>query len=199
MLLRPIHCLAVLCSFAFIISCNTDTSLKPSAYPRVHFPERRSLVHYEDPACPYSFELPDYYVVQRKTKFFDDDITNDCWLNIECSDLNATIYLSYKDLEKGKSLKSLVEETYELTFKHTQKADYIQPQEIDNGHNVQGLIYYVGGDAASNIQFFITDTVQNFVRGALYFYAKPNTDSLKPVVQFMIEDVKGILASWRWK
>ncbi|MBC8173416.1 MAG: hypothetical protein H7X71_05855 [Chitinophagales bacterium] len=188
-----------LCFLVCLVACNTDHTPKPNAYSRIHFPERRGLQTYEDPACPYIFEAPDYYVIQRKTKFFKEDVAGRCWLNLECSDLNATIYLSYKQLDEKQTLKRLVEEAYSLTFKHTQKADYIQPQEIDNGIGGQGLIYYVGGDAASNIQFFITDTVHHFVRGALYFYAHPNADSLKPAIDFMVEDVKGILGSWRWK
>ena len=182
-----------------LISCDTDNTPKPTAYPRIIFPEADSVYIYDYPGCPYTFVLPDYYITQRKTQFFDEDVANNCWLNIECSDLNATIYLSYKTLSPGQTLLRLVEEAYSLTYKHTNKADYIQPREIDNGNNGVGLIYYVGGDAASNIQFFITDTVTHFVRGALYIYSRPNADSLKPVVDFLIHDVEGILQSWRWK
>ncbi|MFN0275194.1 MAG: hypothetical protein ACKVPJ_05585 [Chitinophagales bacterium] len=189
----------ILLAIAFCVSCHTDTTLRPSAYPRVHYPERQGLVTYSLPDCPYTFQMPDYYVVQRKAKFFNEEVLENCWLNLECTDLNATIYMSYKKLSLEQSLQRLVEEAYDMTFKHTQKADYIQPQEVDNGNGGMGLIYYVGGDAASNIQFFITDTTKNFMRGALYFYAHPNADSLKPVVNFMIEDIKGILASWKWK
>lgn len=189
----------VLLFTAFFISCRTDDTPKPSAYPRVHYPERKGILTYDVADCPYTFQMPDYYVVQRKSKFLNDTVFENCWLNLECSDLNATIYLSYKKLSPDQTLEKLAGEAYKLTFNHTQKADYIQPQEIDNGHGGMGLIYYVGGDAASNIQFFITDTTEHFMRGALYFYAHPNADSLKPVVNFMIEDVKGILASWRWK
>lgn len=181
------------------ISCHTEVTPKPTAYPRIVFPEKTSEYIYDYPGCPYTFMLPDYYITQRKTQFFDEDITSNCWLNIECSDLNATIYLSYKTLSPGQTLMRLVEEAYNLTYKHTNKADYIQPREIDNGNGVVGLIYYVGGDAASNIQFFITDTVSHFVRGALYIYSRPNADSLKPVVDFMVNDIEGILQSWRWK
>lgn len=181
------------------ISCHTDNTPKPTAYPRIFFPEAKSKYAYNYADCPYTFMLPDYYITQRKTQFFDENISSDCWLNIECTDLNATIYLSYKSLSPGQTLLRLVEEAYDLTYKHTNKADYIQPREIDNGNGAVGLIYYVGGDAASNIQFFITDTVSHFVRGALYIYSRPNTDSLKPVVDFLVDDIEGILQSWRWK
>jgi len=97
------------------------------------------------------------------------------------------------------TLLRLMEEAYELTYKHTNKADFIQPKEIENGNGSVGLIYYVGGDAASNIQFFLTDTTSHFVRGALYFYTRPNVDSLKPVVEFMVQDIEQLMESWEWK
>ncbi|MEZ5014595.1 MAG: hypothetical protein R2794_09915 [Chitinophagales bacterium] len=95
--------------------------------------------------------------------------------------------------------EKLIEDAYKLTFKHSTMADYIEPQEIENQYGVHGLIYYVGGDAASNFQFLVTDTTKNYVRGALYFNNRPNSDSLKPVVQFMIHDIEGMLSSWQWK
>lgn len=188
--------LVIVCAF---VACNTSVTPRPTAYPRIIFPEKTTEFRCDYPGCPYTFVLPGYYTTQRKTQFFDEDISNDCWLNVECTALNATIYLSYKTLSPGQTLLRLVEEAYNLTYKHTGKADYIQPREIDNGHGGVGLIYYVGGEAASNIQFFITDTVSNFVRGALYIYSRPNADSLKPVVDFLVDDIEGILQSWRWK
>jgi gliding motility-associated lipoprotein GldD len=186
-------------TICILIGCSTDETPKPEAYPRINFPERKSLITFSDDTCPFIFTLPNYYIMHRKRTFFNEKTENPCWMNLECSDLNATIYLSYKMLSPDQSLQKLIDDAYKLTYKHTQKADYIEPQEIDNGHGAVGLIYYVGGDAASNFQFFITDTTKNFVRGALYFYTHPNADSLKPVVNFMIEDIEGMLNSWRWK
>ena len=181
------------------VGCTYDRVPKPKAYPRIHFPVNEGNIHYHTDNCPYSFDLPGYYRVERKTTFFDEEITDACWLNIVCDSLNATLYLSYKELGPDITLMRLMEEAYELTYKHTNKADYIKPREFDNGHGSVGLIYYVGGDAASNIQFFLTDTTTHFVRGALYFYARPNADSLRPVVDFMIHDLETLTDSWRWE
>jgi gliding motility-associated lipoprotein GldD len=57
----------------------------------------------------------------------------------------------------------------------------------------------VGGDAASNVQFFLTDSIHHFIRGALYFNNQPNADSMKPVVDFVKEDLRVMLKSFRWK
>jgi gliding motility-associated lipoprotein GldD len=191
--------LLLLFSIAVMVSCQPDYALKPKSYPRIHYPISQSVFTYAPEDCPYSFTLPTYYRVEKKEKFFDENISGDCWVNVICDSLNGTIYLSYKPLQDSMSLLKLMEDAYTMTYKHTNKADFIQPSEIDNGAGAIGLIYYVGGEAASNIQFFITDTNQHFVRGALYFYARPNTDSLRPVVEYVVHDIQEMLASWRWK
>ncbi len=184
---------------AFFVSCHTDNTPKPEAYPRIYFPEVKNINTYDDPDCPFTFQVPDYYLINKNITFFNEKPEDPCWINLVCSDLNATIYLSYKELQDHDALQKYIEDTYKLTYKHSSRADYIEPQEIENEFGVHGLIYFVGGDAASNFQFFVTDTTTNFVRGALYFNNRPNADSLKPVIGFMINDIEGILSTWKWK
>jgi hypothetical protein len=45
----------------------------------------------------------------------------------------------------------------------------------------------------------MTDTSKNFIRGALYFYASPNADSVKPVVDFIQTDIDHLISTFRWK
>lgn len=193
------HLTLFLFATAFFVSCSTDETPRPDAYPRIHYPELHELVTYSDDECPFTFQLPDYYVINKNVTFFNQAPENPCWMNIICKDLNATIYLSYKELGDDQSLQKMIEDAYKLTYKHSSRADFIEPQEIENEFGVHGLIYFVGGDAASNFQFFVTDTITNFVRGSLYFNNKPNADSLKPVVQFMVNDIQGMLSNWKWK
>jgi gliding motility-associated lipoprotein GldD len=196
---NPFYIFIILLSVSGLMSCETDQSPKPKAYPRVHYPVGQEMQTYSPDNCPYSFQIPSYFRIEKKDQYFDEDVSNECWANVVCDSLNGTVYLSYKELNPNTTLMQLMEEAYTLTYKHTNKADYIQPREIDNGHGTVGLVYYVGGEAASNIQFFVTDTTSHFVRGALYFYTRPNTDSLQPVVEFMIADIEDMINSWRWK
>jgi gliding motility-associated lipoprotein GldD len=181
------------------LGCKTDYSLKPNGYPRIEYPRQGGLITYADSGCPFTFQLPDYYLIDRNVTFFNEEPEDPCWMNLVCSDLNATIYLSYKQLDSDISLQKLIEDAYKLTYKHSERADFIEPQQIENQYGVQGLIYFVGGDAASNFQFFITDTASHFVRGSLYFYTHPNADSLQPVIQFMVRDIEEMLGSWQWR
>ena len=61
------------------------------------------------------------------------------------------------------------------------------------------MFYEVGGNAATNIQFYVTDSTKNFVTGSLYFYAKPNFDSILPAASYIKADVRKIIETMKWK
>ncbi len=181
-----------------LVSCNQEYSPKPKAYPRVVFPER-NYARFEPAGCPYSFDLPVYTRAEEDTVYFDKKLSNACWYNIQFPDFNGTVNLTYKPLNDTQRFEKLLEDAHKLSFKHSKKADYIDEVLIQNPNGVGGLLYEVGGDAASNIQFFLTDSTKHFVRGALYFNNPPNADSMKPVVDFVKEDLRVMLKTFQWK
>ena len=79
-----------------------------------------------------------------------------------------------------------MEESRKFAYDHTIKADAINEKiYINPSQKVYGTIYYIQGNAASSIQFFLTDSTKHFLRGALYFNETPNIDSLQPVIDFI--------------
>jgi gliding motility-associated lipoprotein GldD len=189
-----------LLAFSMVLAgCHGDYSPKPKAYPRVVFPERKYEMY--DPAdCPFKFEKPVYTEVVHDTTYFGEKLVSDkCWLNLDFRTLNGTINLTYKEISSASPLEKLAEDAHKLSFKHTRKADYIDEIRIQNDHGVGGILYDVGGDAASNVQFFLTDSNKHFIRGALYFNNEPNADSMAPVVSFVKEDMNRMLKTFQWK
>jgi len=76
----------------------------------------------------------------------------------------------------------------------------MQREYLDPAHRVFGLIYDIkGSDAASSYQFYLTDSLSKFVRGALYFDLVPNNDSLSPVIDFLKVDLEHMITTFRWK
>jgi len=179
-------------------SCNQEYSPKPKAYPRVIFPERKYEL-FQPQDCPYQFEKPVYANAVEDTSYFERKMDGACWYNIEFPNFNGTLNLTYKPLNKDQKLEQLVEDAHKLSFKHSKKADYIDEVQILNPNGVRGLLYEVGGDAASNVQFYLTDSTNHFVRGALYFNNTPNADSMRPVIEFVKEDLRFMLKSFQWK
>jgi gliding motility-associated lipoprotein GldD len=106
--------------------------------------------------------------------------------------------LSYKEINEQNSLSKLLEDSHKLTFKHTRKAQYIDENVLHNDHGVSGILYEIGGNAASNAQFFLTDSVKHYIRGSLYFSSVPNEDSLAPVIKFVKDDMMKMFKTFEW-
>lgn len=184
---------------ALLFSCHGDYTPKPQAYPRVIFPERKYEM-FNPAECPFKFEKPVYTQISRDTLYFGKKLNSDqCWLNVYFPMFNGAVNLTYKDINDTMNLEHLVEDAHKLAFKHTKKANYIDEIKIDNAHGVGGILYDLGGDAASNVQFFLTDSNKHFIRGALYFYNPPNADSMAPVLNFVKADLKQMLKTFEWK
>jgi len=178
-------------------SCNSDYTIRQRGYYRIDLPAQE-YQSFDKPGYPYSFEYPVYSEVIQDTTFFDDKPENPYWINIDFPGLNGRIYISYKDLARNQYDK-LVDDAFKLTYKHTAKATAIRDSLMRTPHGISGVFFKVGGNAATARQFFVTDSVRHFLRGALYFDATPNADSLKPVNEFLEADMKHLINTLQWK
>lgn len=173
----------------FVISaCQDDYAPKPEGYFRIALPEKTydTLNH----PCGYQFEM------NEAAKFVPRD---SCWGDVVYPRHRATLQLTYKSVQDNK-LSTLLDDGHRLAYEHTVKAAGIDEQLIyDEENRVFGVLYNIKGNAATNAQFFVTDSSRHFLRGALYFYAVPNADSLQPVNDFMRAEILRMINTLEWK
>lgn len=179
------------------LSCNSPYIPKPAGYFKINLPEKK-YQQFNQPGYPYTFEYPTYARVVKDSTFFGDSTENPWWVNVEFPQFSARIYLSYKVIGEYK-LDKLLNDAFDLTNKHTVKASYIDDSLMNVSDNVHGEFFKVEGDVATANQFFLTDSTHNFLRGALYFDATPNEDSLQPVNHFLVNDMKHLINTFHWK
>ena len=92
-----------------------------------------------------------------------------------------------------------VENTNDLAYKHTKVAEGITEQAYQNtAKNLYGIVYDFQGNTATAMQFYLTDSIKHFVRGALYFETEIN-DSIIPINNFLKDDIYHLIESWEWK
>jgi len=169
------------------VSCDDTTLVKPSAKLRLEYPAPAYSQVALD--CPYSFQVNSEAQLSKRS---------DCWINVRYGKLKATIFLTYRPVNNN--LDSLLYDAQKLTYDHTIKANSILEQpRVDSINNVYGMLYMIDGNAATQSQFYATDSVSHFVTGSVYFESKPNFDSLYPAVIYLREDVRRIMESIRWK
>ena len=170
-----------------LFSCDREIAPKPKSYLKLQYP----LNSYKIPKtnCPYNFEI------STLAKF---TLKNNCWASIEYPGLKATIYITYREVDNN--LEEILKEVEKLTFEHTIKADIINAIPYENlEKKVFGKLYNIEGNVATNIQFRVTDSVKHVLSGALYFYAKPNYDSIVPAIKYIEKDIMHLVETLKWK
>jgi gliding motility-associated lipoprotein GldD len=179
-----------LVSIAFT-ACQQDTALpKPKAYLALEYP--KAQYYRTDIDCNYQF------LINSQAKLKDDRYKTDCWFDVLYPKMNGSIYLSYYPVRDN--LKSLIIDAQKLPLSHEIKADAIlSTTYINDEHKTYGLFYEVEGNAASQAQFYLTDSINHFVTGSIYFKAKPNYDSILPAAEYLKKDMRKIMESLEWK
>ncbi len=177
----------VFISLIFVSSCKEETLPKPQGFLRLEYP----LPQYEDANidCPFTFGKNVYSVTKNK---------KDCDFVLEYPHMKATVFLSYKPVNNN--MKELLTDAQAFTYRHVVKAaNIIEQPYVNPDKKVYGMYYEVGGDAASGTQFYLTDSIRNFVLGSVYFNVKPNADSLLPASQYLKNDIRLLIESFEWK
>jgi gliding motility-associated lipoprotein GldD len=183
--------------FVSVVACNSTYTPKRQGYFKIDFPKHEYKV-FDQPGYPYTFEYPVYSNIIKDTTFFEDKPENPYWINIDIPRFGGKIYISYKEVGKN-DLTKLVNDAYNMTYKHSTRATEIVDSAMRTATGVSGVFFSVGGNAATAKQFFVTDSVKHFLRGALYFDASPNEDSLGVVNNFLQDDMKHLINTFRWK
>jgi gliding motility-associated lipoprotein GldD len=188
MVKKIVGILSVLQLLLFMVGCKDDVLPKPASQLRLDYPEANYA--YFSNHCPFEFEMNDDAIIKE---------VKNCGFSIHYPKMKATIYLTYKTVNND--ISSLLRDAQNLTYKlHTQKADQIMEQRyINPDKKVYGMLYNVTGNAATNSLFYATDSIKHFVTGSVYFYAKPNFDSIFPAESYVKNDMQRLMETLKWK
>lgn len=170
-----------------MVSCQDTELIKPAGQLRLSYskPEYNIL----DTECPYTFDLN-----QNATVI----IKENCDININYPNMKATLYITYQKI-RPHNLDSLLVDAQKLAYNHTIKANSIPEQPFINpDEDVYGMFYMINGNAATQAGFYVTDSVNHFLNGALYFEAKPNFDSIYPAVVYLRADMRRMMETIKW-
>lgn len=170
-----------------IFSCKDDVLPKPASYLRLDYPEAK-YVNFEN-QCPFAFEMNSEAIINGE---------KECGFTILYPKMKATIYLTYKPVNNN--INKLLRDAQKLTYEHVIKADDILEQPYLNpSKKVYGMFYQVDGNTATNSQFYVTDSIKHFITGSVYFYAKPNYDSIMPAASYVRNDMQRLMETLKWK
>lgn len=180
--------ISILIAVILLASCEEDVTVKPRAMLSLEY--AKAVYDSVDTDCPFTFlKNKNAYLISKPN----------CAINLNYPQMKATIYLTYQKV-KGNNLDSLLYDAQKLTYDHNIKASGIPEQLFVNKDNsTYGMFYQINGNAATQAQFYVTDSVKNFITGSVYFEAKPNFDSIYPAVVYLRNDMRAIMETLEWK
>jgi gliding motility-associated lipoprotein GldD len=179
-----------------LFSCKTvvDFYPKPKGYMRIEIPAHayQSLGN----AHPFNFEYAKIATIKKD----DDEDAEPHWIIVDYPSLEAKIQFTYKplngDLDK---LDRHIADAYRLASKHQIKATGQVEQVYTMKNGKKAILIQIEGEVPSHFQFYVTDTSQHYLRGAVYLKYATLNDSLTPVVDYLKADCLKILETLTWK
>ena len=170
----------------FLFACSSDYTPKPRAYFKIDLPKKEYKSYIGN---SFLFEHPIYskIEIQKNIRFIDVNFYR----------FYGKLHTTFVKIDND--LLEHIEQSRSLAYKHNNQADVISEQiYIDEKNNVYGMLYDYEGVTATSVQFYLTDSVENFFRGSFYFNTEIN-DSITPVNNFVKSDIRNLIESFRWK
>lgn len=202
-----------------LIGCGgNDYSPKPQAYLRIDMPEHTYWL--VDSLCtqpgdtltdgtdtmvaitgscktfPFTFEANECIEIKEK-----DSHKGEKWIDLKYPQWDGVVFLTYKHLSGPEDLRGQTDTSTRLMESHYQFASGIDEQLFESDdHTVHAVRWHIKGkNVASSYQFYATDSLHHFLRGALYINRTPNNDSLAPVLEYLQADIDHLIETLRWK
>nr|WP_157501683.1 gliding motility lipoprotein GldD [Echinicola vietnamensis] len=178
-----------------MVACGESEYLpKPKGYNRIDLPEREFVSL--DEGYPYQFERSVYSAVEADT--FNRAEEN--WINLAYHSMGAKVHLTYKAINRNEArLRDILDDAFKLTAKHQIKAYSIDEAVTKTPKGYVGVVAELSGEVPTQFQFFVTDSTEHFLRGALYFNTAVKNDSLAPVIEYIKEDMAHLMNTLEFK
>lgn len=173
---------------ALLFSCGEKYKPKPFGELRLEYPAPHYIPFKSN--SPFSFEYSNVAEISEAQK--------KNWYNLRYPKMKANVFITYFPVHGD--LKHHIKEAEKMVYQHTIRASAIKTTSFSYPeHKAYGNYYELKGQSASNIQFFVTDSLHHFVTANLYFNTRPKPDSLAPAIAYIARDLKHMIATFQWK
>ena len=178
-----------------VVACNSQEvyTPKPRGFNRMDLPKHtyRKLTE----SHPYSFEYSEHAVIEPDT--FGQAEPH--WIIVHYPELKSRIQFTYKPLNGNlDKLTRHIDDAYKLAAKHHVKATSQEERVVQLKSGKRVVLIDIEGEVPSHFQFYITDTSQHYLRGAVYLMEPSLNDSLRPLINYLKDDCMHILETLTW-
>nr|HAD52031.1 gliding motility lipoprotein GldD [Algoriphagus sp.] len=176
-----------------LMGCEENYLPKPPGYNRIDLPNHSYQPLSGDYA--YQFELS----VHSRVEPDSFNLAEKNWINLSYPNFGAKVHLTYKPITQTQDFRTLSTDAFKLTAKHQIKAYGIEESVLVTPNGYTGVVAELQGEVPTQFQFFVTDSTEHFLRGALYFNTAMKNDSLAPVIEYIKVDMAHLMNSVKFR
>ena len=184
--------ISLLVVFSILLcTCSNSNLPKQTAFLRIEFPEPKYFA-FNDINQPIDF----YY----NTSAAEIIIENFNQLSLVYPNINFSVDLTTQKLNNSQDFDDNFSDFSLLLDTHLKKSNGVFMREYeDSNKRIFSKIYEISGGVATPIQFYITDSTSNFIKGSLNLKFKSNYDSIFPSIQYVKNDIFILVESLNWR
>lgn len=153
--------------------------------------ENTSYIELKADTIPFVAEVSDRVMFGIRTV---DSITYFC--DIVYPETSAHFYCTFRYAGKDK-IEQLWSEAYRMAGNHTISASYIEDVPVSNTYGAEGVLFELGGEAATPFQLALTDGFSYFFNASLYFDNGSHGNDVPELVENMRKDIEKLIYSFR--
>ena len=214
--------LTLLLGATMLAGCSSGESQrpqpKPKAYLRIELPKHEYFlldtlrIHGGDTAIydgdtmvftsDYVKTFPFSFEANRCIEWTEKDAPKGTrWIDLKYPQWDGVIVLTYNHLRSPSDLRGQTDTSLHLLEQHYQFSSGIDERAFeDRDRRVFATVWHIKGrNVASTYQFYATDSLHHFLRGALFINRPPNNDSLAPVLEYMQRDIDHLIETLCWR
>ncbi len=173
-----------------LVSCESNWLPKPTGYNKIDLPNHS----FDSLSGDYPYRLEFSKASSVEADSFN--LSEKAWINLNYKDFGAKIHLTYKKIGVGgPDFETLSSDAFKLTAKHQIKAYGIEEGVLVTPNGYTAVVAELTGEVPTQFQFFVTDSTDHFLRGALYFNTAMKNDSLAPIIEYIKIDMTHLMNS----
>ena len=167
-----------------------------------YYPKPKAILRPEDHTLYMTLDTLPFIRFEIDTKAKISPLKNEekeIWFNLSYTEYGAQLYNTYTTLSSG-GLLSATEDFYKLLQRNTQKEEIHYTLYENKADSIYAHLFISTATAASPIQFFVTDSVKHYFRGALYFVDDTiSRETKESYIGVLIGQIRHMLETFKWK
>jgi len=124
---------------------------------------------------------------------------SETWINLRYPYYQAELYGTYHTFSNKDGLERLSDDFYDLLDRTAGAEKLYYAHYDDSLRATYGYLYWSDAPIPSPVQFFVTDSLSRFFRGAVYFSDSLSREMQAPYSRALSDEMMRLIETFNWK